>query len=67
MPSDPDDYFAARDFDLVCHEDGGVWWADLHRRGGSVVSRYGRGPNCAEAKARALQRWLVEQEPPATT
>jgi hypothetical protein len=78
--SDPDAYFAERGFVLRVAEQNrdselppGAWspsrthWADLlSARTGEVVARsYGGGLTGDEAKARAVSRWIVEQEPPA--
>jgi hypothetical protein len=62
--ADPDAYFAELGFDLPCYEADGFWWADLFRLGNDrPVPRYGRGDSPDDAKASALRRWIVEQEP----
>jgi hypothetical protein len=46
--------------------DGGTHWADVVslETGGVIAASYGAGTTEAEAKARAVRRWRVEQEPP---
>jgi hypothetical protein len=77
--SGPDAYFAGRGFVLrveVRNLDselppgalsrGWTHWADLvsERSGEVAAPLYGAGRTEDEAKASALRRWLVEQEPP---
>ena len=62
--ADPDEFFADRGFALDCHESDGEWWCDLTKpTHENVAARYGRGSSAADAKAHAVQRWVVEQEP----
>jgi hypothetical protein len=78
--SDPDAYFEERGFFLRVDERnldaelppdassrGWTHWADLvFARSGQVVApNYGGGFSVEEAKASALHRWVVEQEPPS--
>ena len=77
--SDPDSYFAERGYALRVAERnldarlprsaesrGSTHWADLvSARSNEVVAQaYGSGQSVEEAKTRALERWIVEQEPP---
>jgi hypothetical protein len=79
-PIDPDAYFAERGFVLRVAERnldsdlpemaatrGSTHWADLVSAGSrEVTSRsYGAGNSTSEAKQRALERWIAEQEPPS--
>ena len=57
--ADPDAFFAQRGIVLSCYEADGWWWAAM-----KLASRYGRGKSETEAKIRAVERWIVEQEGP---
>jgi hypothetical protein len=77
--NDPDAYFAERGFLLRVAERnldselppgtlalGWTHWADLVsvRSGQVAAPSYGGGFGVEEAKASALHRWIVEQDPP---
>jgi hypothetical protein len=79
VTEDPDEYFAERGVLLHVAERGldselprkapsrgSTHWADLiSAKSGEIISRsYGSGYTEDEAKRRALERWVVEQEPP---
>ena len=62
-PIDPDEFFAARGYHLVTEEEDGYWWAHLvvDETGQVLVRRYGRAGTEADARVRAMQRWVTEQ------
>ena len=62
-PTDPDAFFSARGYHLVTEWEDDYWWAHLvvDETGQVLAPRYGRAGTEAEARVRAMKRWVTEQ------